>query len=394
LLEDALAWHRRIDYRMWEGWTEAELGSVLLALGDPAAAHRSLTESLTLSRSVSNSKGEVEALQGLAELKMREGDLEEAVRLQERALPLLRRLRDPGLGAEALDFAADLLRRTGDLVSARHRRALAEAAARRAADRLVSCRLLGTGARLALREGDLKASRSASEEQLRLARQMRARPLEVTALQGLARIAWAGGETQQALDLLREARSIAEKSGDRLTVTGISVELARADLESGDFEASLKLAREVADWYHYRHFSAESPALAIAAEDLLRLQRHAEARELAARARALVPEMDHELRLEIAPALARVEAAQGDPGKALQDLGSAITEAEQAGWVPAALEARLAQGEILLRQGGSTAGSEELGRLHKDAEAKGFRWIAHRAAGFLASTAQSTAKTP
>jgi tetratricopeptide (TPR) repeat protein/TolB-like protein len=386
LLEDALEWHRRIDYRMWEAWTEADRGPVLLALGDPAAAHRSLTESLTLSRSVSNSRGEVEALQGLAELKMREGDLEESVRLQESALPLLRRLRDPGLGAEALDFAAGLLRRTGDLALARHRRALAEGAARHAADRLVSCRLLGTGARFAFREGDLAASRSASEEQLHLARQMRARPLEVIALRELAHIAWAGGKAPQALDLLREARGIAEKGGDRLTVMEISVDLARADLESGDFDASLKLAQEAADWYHDRHFSAESLALAIAAEDLLRLQRFAEAREAAARARTLAPEADHELRLEIAPALARVQAAQGDSGKPLRDLGSAIAEAEQNGWVPAALEARLARGEILQKRGGATEGSEDLGRLQKDAEAKGFRWIAHRAAGLVAST--------
>lgn len=394
LLEEALAWHRRIDYRMWEAWTEADLGPILLALGDPVAAQRSLAESLTLSRSVSNSSGEVKALQGLAELKMREGDLEEAARLQESALPILRRLRDPRLGAEALDFSADLLGHTGDLASARHRRVLAEAASRHAADRLVSCRLLGTGARCSFREGDLSMSRSASEEQLRLARQMRARPLEVTALRGLARIAWVGGEMPKTLDLLREARGIAEKSGDRLTVTDISVELARADLEGGDFDASLKLAREAADWYHDRHFSDESLALAIAAEDLLRLRRPGEARELAARAWVLTPEADHELRLEIAPALARVEAAQGDPAKALRDLGSDIMEAEQNGWVPAAFEARLAQGEILARRGGGTVGSEELGRLQKDAEAKGFHWIAHRAAGLLVSTGQSTAKAP
>ena len=380
-LEQALSWFHRIDYRIEEGRAGAALASIHLAEGDSAKASERLTEALAVSRSTRMIEGEIEALQGLAELGFHEGELDEALQSEESALQRLIRQHRPALAARVLASSADLLAHTGNVSLARRRLTQAEAASRRSADRLVSCRLLGTGARFSFCEGDLAASRSASEEQLGLARRMRARPLEATALRGLARIAWAGGETPRALDLLREARGIAEKSGDRLTVTEISVELAGADLESGDFDASLKLAREAADWYHDRHFSAESLALAIAAEDLLRLQRPAEARDLAVRARALVPEMDHELRLEIAPALARVEAAQGDPGKALRDLGSAITEAEQAGFVPVAFEARLAKGEILSSRGET----EDLRLLQKDAEAKGFRWIARRAAGALAN---------
>lgn len=391
LLEQALSWFNRVDDRTWVAQTEVALASIHLAEGDPDAAQHLLDKSLAVSRSIQRSEGEIETLQELAELKCHEGEMDEALQLEENALRRLIRLRSPALATKALMSSAGLLARTGNVLLAHRRLTQAKASGRRASGRLVSGHLAGVSSWFAFHEGNLTESRSVSEEQLRLARQMRARPLEVTALRGLARIARAIGEIPRALDLLREARSLAEKSGDRLTVTEISVELARAELEGGDFEASLKLAREAADWYHDRHFSGEARALAIAAEDLLRLQRPAEARELASRARARVPEMDHELRLEIAPALARVEAAQGDSGKALRDLGSAAAEAEQNGWMPAAFEARLARGEILARLGGNSAGSEELGRLQKDAEAKGFRWIAHRAAGLLA---QGTAKTP
>jgi tetratricopeptide (TPR) repeat protein len=271
------------------------------------------------------------------------------------------------------------------VVWARHRFAQAQAAGRRAADRFVSDHLLGTAAQFAFREGDLTASRLASEQQLQSGRQMRARPLEVTALRGLARVAGAGGEMPRARALLIEAQSLARKSGDQLAETEITLELARLDLEQGVLASSLKLAREAASWHHDRHFAVdESAALALAAEALLRLGRPAEAREAAARAQALAPENDHELRLEIAPALARV-AATSDPDGALRALEAASLEAGQIGFVPAAFEARLARGEILLRKGETAAGRTELERLRKEAEVKGFLQVSRRAAALAAA---------
>jgi tetratricopeptide (TPR) repeat protein len=384
-LEDSLAWHRRIDYRAWEPETKAELAAVYLAEGRPEKTRHLLIEALAVSRSTRQAEGEVQALHGLAKLKAREGDLEEALRLQESALSILLRLRRPRLAARELESSADLLVRTGDVVWARRRLTQAEATGRRASDRLTSSHLLGTAAWFALREGDLAASRLASEQQLQSGRQMRAKPLEVTALRGLARIARAGGETPRARALLIEAQGLAGKSGDQLTGAEITLELARLDLEQGALDSSLKLARAAASWHHDRHFTGdESAALALAAEALLRLGRPAEAREAAARAQALAPEGDHELRLEIAPALARVAAAS-DPDGALRTLGSASVEAGQVGFLPAAFEARLARGEVLLRKGETATGRAELKRLRKEAEAKGFLQVARRAAVLAAA---------
>jgi len=387
LLEESLSLLHRIDYRTWEARVTVSLASIHLAEGDLKKTQRLLTETLAVNRSVRGPEGEVQALQMLAELRSREGRLDEALQLQEKALRILLKVHYPGLATGVLALSADLLARTGNVSLAHRRLLLAEAAGRRASDRLVSNRLLGTGARFAFRKGDLAASRSASEEQRRLAHQARTRPLEATALRSLARIAFAVGEIPRARDLLREAWSLAEKSRDRLAEMEISVEFARLDLEEGLLDTALKLAREAADWYHVRHFAVdESAALALAAESLLRLGRLGEAREVAGRARMLVPETDHDLRLEIAPALARVEA-MGDPDSALRTLGSSIMEAEQIGFVPEIFEARLALGEILLRTRGVVAGREELGHLKRDAEAKGFRQTSRRAAALLAGTA-------
>jgi ATP/maltotriose-dependent transcriptional regulator MalT len=146
-----------------------------------------------MSRLLRNPEVETKALLGMARLKMEEGDLEEAFRLQESALSLLLDLPTPRLAAAALADSADLLARTGNLPLARLRLFQAEAVSRRAADRLLTGQLLGTRAELAFRSGDLAASRSASEEQLRLARRSGARPLEAAALQSLARAARAAG---------------------------------------------------------------------------------------------------------------------------------------------------------------------------------------------------------
>jgi tetratricopeptide (TPR) repeat protein len=384
-LEQALDWFHRIDYRALEAQAGASLASVYIAEGEPEKARHLLAEALSVSRSTRGIEGEIEALQGLAELKSSEAGLDEALQFEENALQRLIRLRRPALAARVLASSAGLLARTGNEFLARRRLTQAQAAGRRASDRLVSGHLLGTGAWFAFREGDLAASRRASEQQLHSGRQMHARPLEVAALRGLARIARAGGEIPRARALLAEAQGLAGKSGDYLTGTEISVELARLDLEQGALDSSLKLAREAAAWHHERHFVVdESAALALAAEALLRLGRHAEAREIAVRAQALAPESDHQLRLEIAPALARVEAA-GNPDGALRTLGSASVEAEQIGFVPAAFEARLARGEILLRKGETAAGRAELERLREEAEAKGFLQVSRRAAALAAA---------
>jgi len=385
LLGQALAWFHRIDYRALEAQAGVSLASVHLAQGEPEKARQLLAEALSVSRSTRGIEGEIEALEGLAELRSHEEGLDEALQFEENALQRLIRLRRPALAARVLASSAGLLARTGNELLARRRLTQAEAAGRRASDRLVSSYLLGTRAQFAFREGDLVASRVASEKQLHAGRQMRARPLEATALRGLTRIDRAGGEMPQARAFLVEAQGLAKKSGDRLAEMEIALELAQLDLEQGAFDSSLKLAREAAAWHHDRHFVRdESAALALAAEALLRLGRLAEAREAAARAQALAPESDHELRLEIAPALARV-AATSDPDGALRTLGSASVEAGQIGFVPAAFEARLARGEILLRKGETAAGRAELERLRKEAEAKGFLQVSRRAATLAAA---------
>lgn len=387
LLEEALDWSRRIDYRRWQGYTQVKLGTVHLSQGDPEGARHWLADALALSELIGNARNEVEALQALAELEALEGKIEEALRLQETALQALLELRIPSLAAGTLASSADLLARTGDLPLARRRLLQAEAAGQHAADRLLSGHLLGVRARFAFRAGNLSAARTASESQLQLARESGARLLEAAALRGFARTARAAGDLRGARDLLQEASLISSASGDELTGAAILLDLARLDLDQADPESALKRANEAAAWHRTRQFpGGEATALAILAEAELRMGRPGEARESSARARAVIPQADLELRLAITPALARVEAATGAPGSALRTLGQAATEAQRMGFVPAAIEARLAQGEILMARGEADAARAVLQPMHQQARQKGFLLAAQRAAKLLSRT--------
>ena len=386
LMEESLDWSRRIDYRMWQGYIKAKLGAIQLSQGNPESARHLLTDALAISRLVRKSEDEVQALHALSELEAYEGKIEQALRLEETALQIFLNLRNPELAAGALSSSADLLARTGDLPLARRRLLQAEAAGRRASDRLLSGRILGISAQFAFRAGNLASARTASESQRQLARESGAKPLEAAALRDLARTVRAAGEIRRARDLLQDALRISTANGDELTRATISVDLARLSLDLGDFNSALRLATESAAWHRARQFpGGEAAALPILAEAQLGLGRPKEARDSAARARTLIPEADMELRLSIAPALARVEAATGDPATALRTLSQAATEAQRIGFVPAGIEARLAQGEILMARGEVDAARVVLQPMQQQARREGFHLAAQRAAKLLNS---------
>jgi ATP/maltotriose-dependent transcriptional regulator MalT len=141
------------------------------------------------------------------------------------------------------------------------------------------------------------------------------------------------------------------------------------------------MAQVVAAWAAPRGFAwLEAEALALAAEARFREGRTAEAAEgveTGERIRELVRiTQDRELVLLTASALARTDAAAGDVDGAVRHLRELITEAQGSGLLAAALEARLALGEIEAHQG---RGDKTLRDLQRDAATYGFRDLARRA---------------
>ena len=88
--EDLLMHSDRAGALRGAAFARALIGEAALLMGDLERAERELVEAVDLHRDVDTPAGEAHCLQRLAEVKLEQGDKEEARRLLERALPLAR----------------------------------------------------------------------------------------------------------------------------------------------------------------------------------------------------------------------------------------------------------------------------------------------------------------
>jgi DNA-binding winged helix-turn-helix (wHTH) protein/tetratricopeptide (TPR) repeat protein len=379
LLEESLAVYYEIHDRLMQGRVLSAMAPIQLRHGDPASARRSADEAVAAAREVNNRSDEARALDGLAAVLSWQGDLTGARRQLDAALRLLLGFKNPSLATAVLASAADAQARLGDLDMAWRRLEQAVGTERRASDKMASGLLLGARARLALRTGDVKQARTFSEELLFLARKTGARTYEAWSFFELGRAQHAAGEISVARASFQSSLGKSTDSGDILPGAVVRLELARLDLAAARPREAEAAGREVAAWAAPRGFAwLEAQALTVVSDALLLEGGTAEATRTGERIRALLRLVqDRELILLSAGPLARIDAAAGDVDAAVRDLRRTIAEAEKIGHVPAALEARLALGEIEARNG---RGDQTLRELQQDAEGLGFKDLARRAA--------------
>jgi DNA-binding winged helix-turn-helix (wHTH) protein/tetratricopeptide (TPR) repeat protein len=398
LLQQSGELYRKVGDRMMETRVLNLAAAVQAGQGDITGAQRSTERAVTMSRETGTRANEGQALQNFGLILDLQGDLGEARRYYLQAFQVFRDLGDTGLAASALAAVADVTARQGDLEGARRRFEHALAAKKRTGDHLGEAQILGDLARLAFEAGDLARSRTLTEDQLRAAAASGSRSLATAGLQNLGRVQRAVGDLSAARRSLEEAIRESSISGEHLKATAARLELAQVALAEDSVGAAgapgasrgpaeaVSLAREAASWYGARGMRGhEARALALLAEASLRTGDLLQAREAAGRARAQAERSeDRELRLAVAMRAARVAAAAGDPAEALQSLASALADADKAGLVAAALEGRLALGEIqTARQDGR--GAATLETVRTAALARGFRLLERRAAGPAAS---------
>ncbi|HWM89829.1 MAG TPA: FlgO family outer membrane protein [Thermoanaerobaculia bacterium] len=385
LLEKALVWQARIGDRMAEGRSHDAIGMVLAAQGDLVGARQKLEKALELGRAFGNRSDEAVSLIHLGEVLERQGDLAEALKRYEQAFAIFRTVGEPGQAAKALVESANAMSRLGDLAGARRRLKHALQSYRRAGDRLGMAEVLDRLSGMEYRTGDVAASRRLSERGIQIAEETGSDLLLLEALRRIGRADWAGGRLAEArLSLERALRLSLQGGGGEGTETmGIRLDLVRLSLSEERYEEAASLAREAADWYRSRNMAgSEAQGMSLLAEALLYQGKPAEAREAAERARVRAESsQDRETRVLVAARLARVDAAGGFPAdfaKAVRDLRPRVREAQEEGYVNAALQARLALGEILLASGDAT-GRNLLLEVRKDAGNRGFAVLARRA---------------
>jgi tetratricopeptide (TPR) repeat protein len=235
------------------------------------------------------------------------------------------------------------------------------------------------------RTGDLAASRRLAEREMQIAKETGSKLLLVEALRRTGRADWAGGRLAASRLAFEQALQLTLQGGggEGTESMGIRLDLIRLSLSEERYEEAARLAREAADWYRSRNMAGnEAQSRSLLAEALLYQGKLAEAREAAERARVRAEgSQDRETRVLVATRLARVDAAgeiPADLAKAARDLRPRVREAQEAGYVNAALQARLALGEILA-EAGDAGGRGELLEVRKEAGSRGFALLARRA---------------
>jgi hypothetical protein len=122
-------------------------------------------------------------------------------------------------------------------------------------------------------------------------------------------------------------------------------------------------------------------ALALLSQALLAEGRTVEAWQTAVNAYTISERSeDLQLQLEVLMAMAPAGAAAGESAAALDRLHRVIAETARIGDVAAGLEARLLLGALQVKTGDAVAGRATLEAARRDAEARGFKGMARRAA--------------
>ncbi len=365
-----------------------KVAGILWEMGDAEGARRRFEEVLVLARKSGNQVEEARALNGIGESLVTEGLLKEARQRQEQALEISRSSGDPFLTAEYLASVGQTLMLQGDLSTARSHLESALKDKQRIRDRFGAAQILGSLADLAYAQGDLGLARRHASEQRALADQIQASLTSTEALARQGRLDLAAGDLPAAREHLAEALRVGSARGAALLAAEIRLDLARlAWLDRQPAEAD-RLAREAADWYAARKMTdPQARALALRSQALLALGRAKEAQAAANKANSLAGESGNlALRIEIVTAIAPAGVATGAHGEALGHLRWAVGETSRigAGAGAAGLEARLTLGALYLQRGDGP-GRTLLDEVRRDAETRGFKGVARRAAAALQS---------
>lgn len=380
LLEEAHALYIRMGDRVLQARADLSIGEILHVQGDLAAAQPRFEQALDLARQTGNRTDEGRAASRLGMVLAERGRLREARQLHEEAFARLRQMGDENRAASALAESARVLGSLGDLPLARRRVERALAAKRQSGDRIGTAEVLDTLAELADLQGDLATLRKAADQQLRIGRETGTPIAAARALRRLGRAALASGDPDAARRALVSALETAGKAREELEVLEIRLDLAHLELDEERSAEAVRLARAAAAWLGKRDLpAAEARVFALLAGASAAQGDVQGAEEAARRSRnALARTEDAGLPVTLAPYLARADVARGDARTAVRDLRRALRQAQTLGFTAAALEARLALGEMLAQRG-DPAGRPALQQLRRDAEARGFGRVARRA---------------
>ncbi len=319
------------------------LGLVYEAQGDLATAEKMHRDALAIFRLLDDKTRQIAAIGNIADERMEQGNLRGATLLYEEQLQLDTKNPYP------IYNIALLHELQGDLASAKQGFEQSLATWQKAGDQDSSAYAMWSLGSLLLEEADFSGARKMYEQAL--------------AIRNAADAKLTIAETQLAL-------------------SNLSLEEAHSPVEQ---EAVIRPALEVFQKQKAR--DDETLAWCILARTLLAEGKAAAASEAMQHARLLAAKSQNpEIRWRIAITVARIETAGKDAAHSAsgiatrKELAAIITKSREMGYQGIELDARLAQGEIEMKAGQTTAGRAHLTAIETEAKAIGYNLVARKAA--------------
>jgi DNA-binding winged helix-turn-helix (wHTH) protein/tetratricopeptide (TPR) repeat protein len=360
--------------------------AILEERGELSAAQARYRQALPIYRETGDRGGLVRALNDSAIAHRNAGNYPAAKQMYEEALSVSREIDDKDGLHLVMGNLAGLLFYEGNLREAHDMyEQLVVAFREEGAKDRVALQLDNLGQTLYY-QGDLKGAERALDEAKALDTQSGEKRQLGYHLAALGDVLQAEGKLPEARQNRLQALDLRMALGDKGDEADTQVYLADGAIEEGhaaDVEAPLR--RAVSTLHSLKALDDEVYAYAVLARALVAAGKKAEALKAVDTASPLEAQSHNRVvHLVFDLAATRVRAANGEPGRALQELKATRSEATADGFAGYALEARLALGEIE-RAEGHTAARSDLVELEKDARAKGFLRIAVKARAALES---------
>lgn len=346
----ALEIFRTIGHDSGTASTLNSLGLIYTDRGDFVSAEKMLSESLAIFRRLANTASVGSLIGNLANLHMMEGDLAGCIKLYQESLTLHRESGDSGAAAISGYNVANVQE---------------------------------------LR-GNLSVAQSGFEESLKEWQKNGDAYDSGYAFFSIGHVLLAHADFEGARKAFEQSLAIRKDAGDKVTVAETQLQLAELALEEGrsasDTEASARNAIE--EFEKASGWSDEAQGWAILARALVVQNKLDEAKQSIEKAISLSLKGGvFEIRTDNAILAARMQglnfaASSTVAGRAsaLRQLASTASEAEKRGYIGLLLKARLATGEIEMKNGSITLARSHLTAVEKDARARGFELIAREAA--------------
>lgn len=365
-------------------WALNDIATVATDQGDYAAAKKTFEEVLAIFRQIGSKTYTAGALGNLANILQYQGSLAASRKMHEESLALYREVGSASDAAIEMTNIASILLPEGSPDGARKMSEQALASARAIGDKgTMALALLDLGSAL-YAQGDLPGAKASYDQGLALAREGGDKHDASFLLAGLGQVLTAQADLAAAQKKNEEELAIRSELGEKVAMAEAHLELANLSLESGQAAAAEKLAQQaVVELGDQKAVDDETSCQVLLARAFLAQGKLPEAQKAVDRAQTISKGTENrETHFSVTTTAARVQAASGQGPNQAQAIGmlrTVVDEAAKSRMLPDELEARLALGEIEMKSGKAAAGRDHLATLEKDATAKGFVLIAHKA---------------